>query len=102
MQAPRPEVEEVEVDPRLPPTVQSQIVQAEIENARKGRRFGFVIVILGVAMSLIGATGVVDLNLSGLGLSAKVANATPGVVLMLIGLMVIWRTNLRITKAKGK
>ena len=102
METKGPKIEEVQIDPNLPPEAQKQIISAEVENAKKGRAFGLLILLLGIILTLVGATGVVDLKLSGFGLNANVAKAGPGVVLMLIGLAVIALTNLKITTAKKK
>jgi hypothetical protein len=94
--------EEVTVDPNLPESVQNKVVDAEIGNANKGRSTGLLIILIGVLLTLAGVSGVVDLDLSGLGLSAKVAKAAPGIVLILVGLFVIWITSLRIKAPKPK
>ncbi len=97
-----PHIEEVEVDPALPQKVQEKIVESEARNARAGRIVGFVVILLGVVLTLLGATGAVNIELGGAGLTAHVANAAPGVVLMLIGLFVVWRTNLSIKAVQHK
>jgi hypothetical protein len=94
------QIEEVEIDRRQPIDVQKRIVEAEKENASQGRLTGLLILLVGVLLTLAGVTGAVDLKLSGLGLSGNLGNAAPGVVLMVIGLFVIWRTNLRIKQKR--
>jgi hypothetical protein len=94
------QTEEVEFGPRLDPEVQKQIVKAEAENARSGRMVGLLVILVGVILTIAGATGAVDLKLSGMGMSAQVVNAAPGVVVALIGLFIVWRTNLKITARK--
>jgi uncharacterized protein YjeT (DUF2065 family) len=94
-------VEEVVIDPRLDPSVQRRVIEAEVRNARNGRMAGVIVIVLGVGLTLLGATGAVDMHLGGMGLDAKVTNAAPGVVAMVIGLVIVWRTNLRIDAARG-
>ena len=100
MKPPQFQTEEVELDHRLDPDVQKQLIKTEADNARKGRMWGIFVIVLGVILTIVGATGAVDLKLSGMGLSAQVANAAPGVVLALIGLVIVWRTNLKVTAKK--
>jgi hypothetical protein len=102
VERPPPRVEEVEIDPRLKPSVQKQLIEAEIRNARNGRIVGLIVIVLGVVLTLLGATGAVDMHLTGLGLNAKVSNAAPGVVLMFIGGFIVWRSNLSIKAARAR
>ena len=102
MQNDRPEVEEVELDPRQSDGIKKKLIKVEADNANKGRNIGLFIILLGVVLMLLGVTGSANLVLSGAGLKAKLSNAAPGIILMVIGLVVIWRTNLRITAAKKK
>jgi uncharacterized protein YjeT (DUF2065 family) len=100
MKPPRPETEEVELDQRLDPDVQKQLIKTEADNARTGRMVGLLVILVGVILTIAGATGAVDLKLSGMGLNAQVVNAAPGIVLALIGLVIVWRTNLKVTAKK--
>jgi hypothetical protein len=100
MKPPQFETEEIELDPKVDPAVQTQLIKSEAENARTGRMVGLLVILVGVILTIAGATGAVDLKLSGMGLSAQVANAAPGVVLALSGLVIIWRTNLKVTAKK--
>ena len=102
MQNNRPEVEEVELDPGQSDGIKKKLIKVEADNANKGRNIGLSIILLGVALMLLGVTGAADLVLSGAGLKVKLSNAAPGIILMVIGLVVIWRTNLRITAEKKK
>ncbi len=102
MKKPGYQIEEVEIDPKLPEKIQDKVVKGEMESAKGGRRIGLGVIVLGVLLTILGATGAVDLRLQGLGLNAHVANAAPGVVLMLIGLFIIWLTRFTVKAAKPK
>lgn len=94
------QTEEIEIDRRLAPEVQKQLINTEADNARTGRMVGLLVILIGVILMIAGVTGAVDLKLSGLGLNVQVANAAPGVVVALIGLVIVWRTNLTIKVKK--
>jgi hypothetical protein len=100
-QKPQPRVEAVVIDPRLDPKVQQKVIEAEVGNAKAGRMVGLIVIALGVLLTLLGATGAVDMHLGGMGLDAKVTNAAPGVVAMVIGGFIVWRSNLRIDAARA-
>ena len=93
-------VEEVELDPAAPIEAQKDMVKAESENAKGGRLVGLLILALGVLLAVVGVTGVTDLSAEGSGMKVVLKNAAPGALLMLIGLAVIWRTNLSIKHKK--
>ena len=97
---PVPRIEEVVIDPRLDPKVQQKVIEAEVSNAKSGRMVGLIVIVLGMVLTVLGATGSVDMHLGGLGLDAKITNAAPGVVAMVIGLFIVWRSNLRIDAAR--
>jgi hypothetical protein len=94
--------EEVKLDPGMDKTVQKQAIKEEARSAARGLVVGLIVIVLGALLTWAGVTGLVDLQLEGLGLNARVANAGPGVVAMLIGLFIIWRTSFRVKATKGK
>ncbi len=100
--ADKPHIEEVEVDPKLDPQVQVKIIEAERKHARRGQIIGLIVIVLGAGLTLLGATGAVDMRLGGLGFNVQVANAAPGVVATIVGLVIIWRTSLRIKTSRTK
>jgi hypothetical protein len=102
MNEPSHELEEVEIDPALDPAIQKQLIDAERQNARRGQILGVVIIALGIDLILAGVSGAVDAQFSGMGLTTKLTKASPGLVIAVIGLVVIWRTNLSIKSGKKK
>jgi len=61
---------------------------------------GFVIVILGIYVLLVGTTGNSDWKFSILDFESNITNAGPGIILCIIGLLVIWasRINVKVKK----
>ena len=86
----------------MPQQVQENLIKAERENASSGRTAGIFVIVLGALLMVAGIAGAVDLTLEGLGMKAKAAKAAPGIVLMLVGLFIIWRSNLKVTVAQKK
>lgn len=57
----------------------------------RGQAFGFLISGGGILLALLGASGTIDLMLQATTLQARLTNASPGVVIALMGMIVIWR-----------
>jgi len=62
--------------------------------------FGGVFAVLGFWLVYKGYTGEISLLMSGDGLEAKLLNASPGIILIALGFLLIWRSRSDIPKIR--
>lgn len=61
-----------------------------------GISIGALFAVGGVALALLGVSGAINLVLESSGLSARLTNASPGVVIAAMGMFIIWRYKPRV------
>lgn len=66
-----------------------QLVDREYGHARMLSRIGLIIVVLGVAVLLLRVSGLVDWTIKVPGLSSTLSNASPGIILVVAGTIII-------------
>jgi hypothetical protein len=95
-------IEEVVLDHRTDPDVQKRAIDAERSSSKRGQLIGLFVLVLGVLLTVLGVSGVVDFQLKGFGLNAILSNAAPGVLLIVLGAIIILVTRLSIKSARSK
>ena len=91
-------IEEVEVTEnvvREHPELAKQLAKGEQQKSTFGLVIGLICVVGGLALIYAGVEGSIDWTLKGMGLESKLAKASPGVILFLVGLYIIWITRFR-------
>lgn len=76
------------------------IIKAEEDKAKNGLIAGFVCILLGFILSIIGVTGFINWSFAFGGINSSLTNAAPGVLLMVVGLLIIIVTNHKVTVQK--
>ena len=69
-----------------------RILKAEEKKTTIGLIIGLICIVAGIILILLGVDGSIDWTLKGMGLESNLAKASPGVVLAVIGLIIIWVT----------
>ena len=98
----RPQIEEVQIEPSQSPDVQKSIIGEESKHSKRGLITGCVFIMVGVLFIILNIAGAVNIRLVVTGLSAQVDKASPGIVVILVGLAIIWLTRLQIKVASKK
>lgn len=98
---PSKHVEEIRLPPETPPEIVAAALRASTQVALAGLIIGFVIVIAGVVLLLLGVSKAVSWRVSGSWGSSELQTGATGVVVAIIGLGVIFisRINIRVAKA---
>ncbi len=65
----------------------------EEDNSVIGLVVGLFCILLGVVLLIIGVTGLINWSFAFGGINSSLTNASPGVLLMIIGLLIIYITN---------
>jgi hypothetical protein len=101
-------VEEVEIDPSLPSEVIEDIVAGEKTSAKVGGILGFIVIVIGAVLLILGVSGSVDLTFSNGTTSGHLVTGAVGIVISIIGgcIMYFTRYRVKVTRAanggKGK
>jgi hypothetical protein len=93
-----PKAERVEVTPS--PAVDKQAVRAQLIYSVSGLVLGLVCLLGGVVLFLRGVTGSASWTGKVLGLESRLTDASPGVVLFVVGLFVVWVTRFDVRTRK--
>ena len=73
------------------------------ESIRTGQWVGAAAFLAGLILCILGLAGSVELLFEGAGLKARLGNASPGLIIALLGFLVLWRYKARVkltTRAK--
>ena len=62
-----------------------------------GLATGAIVFVAGFVLCILGLTGSIQLIFEGPGITAKLTNASPGIVFALLGVIVLWRFKPRVT-----
>jgi uncharacterized protein YjeT (DUF2065 family) len=81
----------VEKDPKLA----KQLAKAEERKSTIGLVVGLICIVAGVIIIYAGVEGSIDWTFKAVGLESKLAKASPGVVLAVVGAIIIWITKFR-------
>ena len=93
----------VNIDPSIINTpVGRQIISAEFITVIIGLVIGGICIIAGFILSILGVSGSVEWFLKAQSITAKLVNASPGVVLTIVGLIIVLRNRLKIKSTKKK
>jgi hypothetical protein len=87
--------EEVSLHPSVDPAIQREALKGERSNARWGRVVGSSIMLAGIAITVLGFTGAVDIGIAIGDVSATVTTGSLGIVVLLVGAFVIWVTRFQ-------
>jgi hypothetical protein len=71
-------------------------IQAEARNNKLGKICGMLCIILGFVLLCMGVTGVVNWNITFWGISSSLISASSGIPLVIVGFLIIWKTDLNI------
>lgn len=93
---------DVQIPGGLDPATAGKLISAEIWNSLIGTLVGGFLTIVGVVIVFKGFTGSMDLGLKFGDLSANLSNATPGVAIVFVGVivMVVFRLKATIQAVK--
>jgi hypothetical protein len=92
-------------DVELPENVSPDLYRGVVDAVAFPFKIAILLIVAGVLLMLAGLTGAVTFGLSGNGLSLQAQNASPGLVLAMLGvaLAALYRPNIRIkTGSQGK
>jgi len=95
-----PQSEEVEFTEGTAETVAMAAIKGEQDYSKLGLGAGLIVIGVGALLLILGITGSVDWGLRLAGLESKLSNASPGVVAMVVGLIIIFRTRPRVKITK--
>jgi hypothetical protein len=97
-------VEEIELDPDLPPEILEQGIEVQRLYSILGLVFGVIIVLAGVVLMVLGFSGSVDIAFQSGTTKAHVVTGSLGIVVALIGAILVWvtRFKVRITRPKNE
>lgn len=95
------EIEEVEIDPRLDPAVQKQIIQKQAEATKRGQIIGAIVIVIGAVLILLGATGTVDVTFKSGTTQGKFATGSAGAFVVAVGAAIIYFTRFKVTATGG-
>ena len=72
------------------------LVEKEYESARKGLIAGLIVILFGVLLCIIGVAGGTSWTTSILGFESSISDATPGVVIAIVGLVIVFITRPKV------
>jgi hypothetical protein len=76
--------------------LETYVIRKHIEVCWAGIIIGSVVIFSGIALLLLGISGSFDINIEFAGISTQIINATPGVLISLIGICVVIRFKSKI------
>jgi hypothetical protein len=91
-------IEEVELSQKFAeqnPELARDLAKREGSKSTLGLVIGLICVVGGIALIYAGVEGSIDWTLKVMGLESKLAKASPGVVLSVAGVIIIWITRFR-------
>ncbi len=86
---------------KVKPEIIEQMSQYQIIYSMSGLVLGFICIIGGIVISLLGVTGTITWKMKLLNVSSELDNAIPGVILFIVGIFIVWITRFSI-KLKSK
>lgn len=89
-------VEEVEISKDADPESVRLAIIEEAKAARRGAFLGGLCILVGVLLLLSNAAGLTDLKINLPGASVELAGATPGVVVVVVGLLIQYVTRYKV------
>ncbi len=84
----------------IDPEIAANIIQGEKTQSKSGSIIGFICILFGVVLLILGITGSVDWNIKTIGIESSLTNAAPGVVLIIVGFLIIFVTKFNIIVKK--
>jgi hypothetical protein len=94
-------VESVEFPSDLPPGVQKRLIRGEERSARRGAMIGALVIVLGILLLILGASGAVELSVKVGEFSGHLVTGALGIVVVLLGGFIIWATRQRVKVTGG-
>jgi hypothetical protein len=86
----------IDLDSSLPAAFLSTASKYELLYAITGIVFGSLCLLGGIILLYCGISGVTDFSISLLGFRSKLADASPGTILFVVGAAIIWVTRFQI------
>ena len=82
----------------MPEAILVQLVAIADKQAKRGFWGGFTLCVVGFIFALVGGTGTIDWKFDFLRGSSSLSNASPGIVLLVTGLIIIIVTRFSVRK----
>jgi uncharacterized protein YjeT (DUF2065 family) len=74
------------------PELARQLAREEAKKSTFGLVIGLICLVAGLVLIYAGVEGSIDWTLKGIGLESKLAKASPGALLFVVGVIIIWIT----------
>jgi len=81
---------DAQVDANAPEGLQMAVLNAERASGKRTQIIGFTLIILGVILIFLGYKGAIDLDLKFQNVSASMVNASPGIISVIIGFLLVF------------
>lgn len=86
----------------VPSRILEEAIKGERQNATRGLIAGVAVILIGAILVILGATGNIGWTFKVPGMSSELSNASPGVVAMILGFLIIWTTRFQVSVAHAK
>jgi hypothetical protein len=95
-----PRLDRVDISKKVSPTVQKKLIAQQFAVSMVSLVLGALATTAGVVLTMLGLTGTIQWSFSGFGINSKLANASPGIFLCVVGVLII-ALNRFVVKIRG-